>query len=362
MNSADKVEEQISRAWTLPSRYYQDPDLHSEVIEKVFARSWYYLADEDKIRIPGQTYPFVFMEGSLNEPLVWTRDTEDQVHLLSNVCTHRGMLVCEGPGTDRFLRCRYHGRRFGLDGRFQSMPEFEGVEGFPAESDNLPKVPFGTLGPLGFASLHPAVSLEEWLAPVRKWVDFLPLDQFVVDPAHQKTYLVQCNWALYVENYLEGFHIPFVHSSLNEAIEYDNYEVILDGTCVLQRAIAKSDEACFSLPEGHPDAGKRVAAYYFWLFPGTMLNFYPWGLSLNVIQPLGPRQMRVKFLPFVWKPELRGQGAGAELDRVEREDEAIVEAVQRGVESRLYDRGRYSVKRETGTHHFHRLLQEWIER
>lgn len=108
----------------------------------------------------------------------------------------------------------------------------------------------------------------------------------------------------------------------------------------------------FDLPDGHPDEGTPVAAYYFWLFPNLMLNFYPWGLSLKVVQPLGPERTRVSFRSYVWREVLREQGAAAELHRVEMEDEEIVESVQRGVRSRLYDRGRYSPKREVGAHHF----------
>jgi len=63
----------------------------------------------------------------------------------------------------------------------------------------------------------------------------------------------------------------------------------------------------------------------------------------------------------VWDEARRESGAGAGLDRVEREDEAIVEAVQRGVRSRLYERGRYSPAREGGVHHFHRLLAEFMQ-
>jgi choline monooxygenase len=91
-----------------------------------------------------------------------------------------------------------------------------------------------------------------------------------------------------------------------------------------------------------------------------MFNVYPWGISVNVVVPLAVDRTRVTFLPFVWDESKREQGAGGGLDRVEREDEAIVEAVQRGVRSRLYDRGRYSPARETGVHHFHRLLAEHL--
>jgi choline monooxygenase len=74
------------------------------------------------------------------------------------------------------------------------------------------------------------------------------------------------------------------------------------------------------------------------------------------VQPLGPEHCRVSYLTFVWDEDRRGRGAGAGLDQVEREDDRIVERVARGVRARLYDRGRYSPSRETGTHHFHRML------
>jgi choline monooxygenase len=115
---------------------------------------------------------------------------------------------------------------------------------------------------------------------------------------------------------------------------------------------------CFELPAGHPDSGTRVGAYYWWLFPNTMLNLYPWGVSLNVVRPLGVDRTKVSFLSFVWDPAKLDRGAGAGLDRVEREDEVIVESVQRGTRSRLYERGRYSPARESGVHRFHTLLVE----
>jgi choline monooxygenase len=120
--------------------------------------------------------------------------------------------------------------------------------------------------------------------------------------------------------------------------------------------VARESDHAFELPAGHPDAGQSIAAYYFWVFPNLMFNFYPWGLSINIVRPLGPDVTKVQFIPYVWREELRGSGAGADLDRVEREDEAVVEMVQKGLRSRLYTRGRYSPTGEVATHHFHRLL------
>jgi choline monooxygenase len=352
------VHPDIAQASTLPSRFYTDPAVHDRVRERVFARSWQFLTDLSGVRVPGAVQPFTLLEGMLDEPIVVTRDADDRLHVLSNVCTHRGMLVAETGGNARYLRCRYHGRRFGLDGCFQHMPEFEGVCGFPSERDHLPKVPHGAWGPFLFVSVDPAAPLEETIGPMVERLGWLPLKEFVYSPERARDYLVRANWALYVDNYLEGFHIPFIHAGLNEVLSYEEYTTHAYPRANLQLAAAKGGEDAFDLPKESPDYGREIAAYYYWMFPNLMFNFYPWGLSINVVRPLGPDLTKVSFLPYVWDASRIDRGAGAQLDRVEREDEVVVEAVQRGLRSRFYDRGRYSVEREGNVHHFHRLLAE----
>lgn len=352
------VDADIRKASTIPSAFYKDTDIYRSSFEKVFARSWQFVGDTDMVRVPGAVHPLTMLEGSLDEPLVLTRDMDDQVHLLSNVCTHRGMQVVEGDSNERFLRCRYHGRRFGLDGCFQFMPEFGDACNFPSATDNLPSLDFRDWGKLLFGSLNPTATYEEVFGPILDRIGWLPLREFRPDPARGRDYLVRSNWALYVDNYLEGFHIPFIHAALNATLDYGNYTTEQYRWCNLQLAVGSSDESCFDLPKSSPDYGQRISAYYYWIFPNTMLNFYPWGLSINVVRPLGPELMKVSFIPYVWDATKLGQGAGGDLDRVEREDEAVVELVQRGVKSRFYDRGRYSPAREQNVWHFHRLLAE----
>ena len=359
-NSEFTIDPDIRVARTLPARVYSDPTLFRAQRHRVFARTWQYAAHDDVVKVAGQVYPFTLLPGALDEPLLLTRDPHDKVHALSNVCTHRGTLVVDGAGHEQQLRCRYHGRRFALDGRFHSMPEFEGTKDFPSPSDDLPHVALGMWQRFLMVSLAPAMSFDDVVAPMRARIGHLPFDQLVLDAAGVRDYVVNANWALYIDNYLEGFHIPYVHNSLAAVIDYGAYAVELERYAVLQIAIAKSGESAFSAPRSHPDAGKHVGAYYYWLFPTTMFNVYPWGVSVNVVVPLAVDRTRVSFLPFVWDASKREQGAGGGLDRVEREDEAIVEAVQRGVRSRLYDRGRYSPTREGGVHHFHRLLAEFM--
>jgi choline monooxygenase len=183
------------------------------------------------------------------------------------------------------------------------------------------------------------------------------VDELQFDPASSRDYLTRANWALYVDNYLEEFHIPYIHASLADTLDYSTYRTETYTWCSLQLGTTKNRDEAFRLPTGHPDEGELIAAYYWWIFPNLMLNFYPWGLSVNVVQPLAVDRTRVSFLSYVWDESRRSSGAGADLHRVEMEDEEVVEAVQKGVRSRIYDRGRYSPRREVGTHHFHTLLQ-----
>jgi len=350
------VDPRLEHASTLPSSFYKSPAAFEAGKDRIFAKSWQWIGDLDSVKVPGAVWPFTLLEGCLDEPLVATRDTQDSLHVLSNVCTHRGMLVAETAGNERFLRCRYHGRRFGLDGQFQSMPEFEGVCGFPTERDHLAKIPFDTFGPFLFAGLDPVMGLQEYLRSVAERMAWLPLNELRYSPERSRDYLVKANWALYCDNYLEGFHIPFIHASLNETLDYGNYSIELFENGALQLAMTKGSEGAFELPRQSPDFGRQVSAYYYWLFPNLMLNFYPWGLSVNVVKPLGPAVTRICFRCYVLDESRLNAGSGAELDRVEREDEVVVEGVQRGVKSRFYDRGRFSVAREGAVHHFHRLI------
>jgi len=359
-NHKFEINSDISSAETLPAEFYTD-DRYFEISRtKIFSRSWQYIHNTEYVKAPGQIFPFTLLEKFLDTPLILTRDKNDRLHCLSNVCTHRGNILIDGNCTEKFIRCRYHGRRFDLDGKFLSMPEFEEVKNFPSAKDNLADIPFNTWDKFLFVSLNPIAPVQDFYGDMFSRISFLPVDEFVFDASRSRDYLVNAHWALYCENYLEGFHIPYVHNSLNEKLDYSGYTTELFRFSNLQTGISKGGDVCFDIPAGHPDHGKNISAYYFWIFPNTMFNFYPWGLSVNIVKPLKKDLSKVSFLTYVYDESKINDGAGGALDKVEREDEAIVENVQKGINSGLYVRGRYSVKRETGTHHFHRLISDFL--
>jgi len=354
------VDADITVASTLPSAFYLDPGAFAAARERVFARSWQWIGDGADVAEPASLAPRTLLPGLLDEPLLLARDAAGTLRCLSNVCTHRGNILVAAPCRAQQIRCGYHSRRFDLAGRMTFMPEFECARNFPSEADHLPQVPFGPFGPHLFAAADPVAPLDAFVGDLQARLSWLPLERFRHAPQRDREFEIDAHWALYVENYLEGFHIPFVHPALNQLVDYGSYASELHRYANLQLALAKEGELAFELPAASPDDGRRVAAYYYWVFPNLMLNFYPWGLSLNLVQPLAPARTRISFRTYVWDESKLGAGAGGALDEVEMEDEAVVQAVQRGVRSRWYRHGRYSPAREQGVHQFHRLLCEFM--
>ncbi len=351
----------IKQAQTLPASFYRDPDVFELLKEKVIMKSWQWIGDENLVKLEGQVHPFTLLGGYLTEPVVLTRDKEGTIHCLSNVCTHRGNIVCHNPGSEKGLYCMYHGRRFGLDGSFQHMPEFKEAENFPSESDHLHRFDLKQMGPWLFMGLDPSFPIQPIIDGMLERIGFLPLHEFKLNEVTSQDYLVNAHWSLYCDNYLEGFHIPFVHPDLNAVLDYGAYETVLYDHMNLQVGYADGAQHTFDLPGGHMDYGKDVAAYYFWVFPNMMFNFYPWGLSVNIVKPISLNRTRVSFITYVYNESKFDSNSVAMIDKVEREDEFVVEGVQKGINSRFYKAGRYSPKMEKGVHHFHRLLAEFLK-
>jgi len=353
------IDPDISKAKTISTDFYTDPEIFELSKEKLFAPSWQFLRSIEYVKDKESVFPFTLLEDFLDEPLMLTRTKQNTVHCLSNACTHRGNIVAEEKCTVSHLRCRYHGRQFQLDGKFISMPEFKEVKDFPSTDDDLKQVELYQWGKWLFASLNPTVPAEKYLKEMMDRVSWLPVDEFVFRPEMTNHYQLNAHWALYCENYLEGFHIPFVHEGLNTVIDYGSYWTELYKYSNLQVGTAKQKkEPVFDLPSSSPDYGKNIAAYYFFVFPNMMFNFYPWGLSVNIVEPKGIARTAVSFYYFMWDESKMNQGAAADLEKVEFEDEGIVHSVQKGIQSRFYKHGRYSVTREQGTHHFHRMITE----
>ena len=349
--SEQLIDADIRRARTLPSRFYTEPS-EFERLKSVFS-GWQFAAHISELE-SHTIQPLEHLEAVNGESLVLIQDEETKC--VSNVCTHRGMRLVLEPCTKKNLQCRYHGRTFNLDGTFRYMAEFEQAIDFPSASDHLKQFPLKQWMGMYFTAQEevpdlPWEMLEQrlgWIAPER----------FTHDARRDRDHSVEANWLLYVDNFLEGFHIPYVHPELNQALDYSGYVTETFDGGVLQIGKAMKGDVKFDLPKGHPDEGQDIAAYYLWLFPNMMFNFYPWGLSVNVVIPVSYNQCRILYRGYVGDAELASQGAGSVLDTVEHQDQWVIEEVQKGMASKAYDRGRYSPSKEQGVHHFHRMLSQ----
>jgi choline monooxygenase len=327
------VHPDICQANTLSSEFYTDEKYFHESKERIFAKTWHFVGTTEE---SSNLKPFNISD----EPFVFAKDGENFA-CFANVCTHRGAILIEKECEANGIRCRYHGRRFNLNGKFLSMPEFENVQNFPSENDDLKQIPHDFWKQFIFAAINPISPLNDFTIEMSKSVKSLENYKLTAT----KDYEVNAHWALYCENYLEGFHVPFVHPALNNEIDYGTYTTELFRYSNLQTAY---------------DNDGNLAALHYFIFPNMMFNFYPWGLSLNIVKPITPIKTTISYYTYVSDETKVGTGAGGDLETVELEDQAIVESVQRGLRSRFYNSGRYSPTREQGTHHFHRLIAEFM--
>jgi choline monooxygenase len=338
----------LAAAETLPSRCYTDASLLALEQARVFGRSWQWVGSLDRLAEAGSRFQ-VTVAG---EPLLVLKDGERRLRAFSAVCRHRAGRV---GGEGKTLKCAYHGWTYDLDGRLIGAPEFDGVKAFDRAACRLPEFRIEAWGPWIFVNLDPAAPplaevLGEILAETAHW----PLDR--LRAVKTLDYDLACDWKVYVDNYLEGYHIPVAHPELFRQMDYGAYRVETRAWHSRQHAPVKGSGTLY-----HRDLaeGSAPEALYYWVFPNLMVNVYPDHVQLNLIQPLGPGRCRTHFAWFVEEGKALDLSENlAFSDLVQQEDIALCEAVQQGLGSRTYDRGRYSAKRENGVHHFHRL---WVE-
>ena len=352
--SEELIDADIRVARTLPSLFYHDDELFNK-LKSVF-QGWQFAAHSSQLNC-NNVIPLDHVESITGEPMILIKS--DGTKCISNICTHRGMRLVKTPCTRKSLQCEYHGRTFDLEGDFRHMPEFQEALGFPSEEDNLRSFPLSEWQGMHFVSNENKAKLP-W-ETLESRLSFLDIESFIHDSKRDRDHFISANWMLYVDNYLEGFHIPFVHPELNQALDYSGYVTETFEGGVLQIGKAMEGDVKFDLPKNHPDYGQEIAAYYLWLFPNMMFNFYPWGMSLNIVVPVSSTESRVLYRGYVKDENLAQGGAGSILDTVEIQDQQIIEMVQKSMRSKAYDRGRYSPTMEQGVHHFHRMISKIIE-
>jgi len=352
-----RFEPNLARASTIPARWYTDSAMLEQERRRVFARTWQAVGQAAWVAEPG-TY---FACDVAGEPLLVTRGKDGALRAFSNVCRHRGSLLVDGRGHGSAIRCPYHAWTYSLDGRLLGQPEFDGVENWDRSQVCLPEFRVEEWGPFVFVNQDAAAPpLAEVLGAIPNEIGQVGCPLGKLKFCYRRDYEIACNWKVYIDNYLEGYHLPAAHPSLFRELDYAQYRVDTFRYYSSQIAPIRARATAAGEARRYAFDNASQQALYYWLFPNFMLNVYPDNLSSNLILPLGPDRTLTIFEWFSYGGEV-AQATIDFSDEIQREDIGICESVQRGLQSSYYSQGRFSVKRENGVHHFHGLLAEFLE-
>ena len=351
-----QFDQRIAFAETIPSRFYFQSQTLEQEQRLLFHRVPQLVGRLDQVKSRGD----YFTTDIQGEPFLVLRDSAGELRAFHNVCRHRAGPVATGSGRRQVLQCGYHGWTYSLEGRLLGAPDFDGVECFDRKKVSLREARVETWEQFIFVSANAGPGLADLIGDIPERTRHCEIAEMKF--AARRDYLIDCNWKVYVDNYVEGYHIPIVHPSLMKELDYEHYRTVTSRYYSIQDAPIRGGDRKGGR---YRPTEKQSEALYFWVFPNLMLNIYPDNLSTNLIVPVGPDKTLTIFEWFFHDTESEDARATIEQtlllsDEIQLEDVGICEAVQRGLRSSVYDRGRYSVKRENGLHHFHSLWYEFM--
>lgn len=342
----------LDRAWTIPGDWYTDVRVEALERRAVWSRTWQMVGRTAQVAAPGE-----FLTAQVaGEPIVVVRGNDGVLRGFFNVCRHHAAAVMTAPcGKVDRMRCPYHGWTYDLEGRLRGVPELDGVLDFQHEQMGLVPLEVATWESFVFVHLDPdPVPLAQSLGALVEQV--APLGLGSLQFCERREYTLACNWKVFVDNYLDGgYHVPHLHKGLSSILDYPEYTI-----ANFERFCLQSSPIDASGGEAITAAVRKGRALYYWVYPNLMLNWYEGYLDTNLVIPLGVDRVKVIFDFYfddvgVARTERNAQSM-AVSERIQDEDHAICESVQRGLSSRAYRAGRLSVRREAGENLFHKLL------
>lgn len=338
--------EALRRASALAARHYLGEEALAADRRAVFGRTWQLVAHQGQLAEAGDHV----VEDVAGTPVLLLRGRDGVLRAFANVCAHRAgpLAHCSGKGLHT-LRCKYHGWLYNQEGQLLGAPEMQDALDFRTEDVRLHALRVQEWQGLVFVAVSDAAppfdavygGIAERIAPI---------DLSAMRFARRDVFDVACNWKVYVDNYLEGYHLPMVHPGLSNVLDYRAYDTELFEWHSLQHSPLRNNAGLY----GDGDA------FYYFVYPNVMLNVMPGRLQTNRILPLGPERCRVEF-DYYYAQDAQAL-ARIERDRefsdeIQQEDIVICEAVQKGLASGRYEAGRLCPKRESGVWHFHEHLR-----
>jgi choline monooxygenase len=346
--AADYEASVLSRAKTLPACAYADPEFYAFDQQAVFAKCWQLVGRAGEVQAIGDH----IVADIAGKPIIVVRGNDGALRAFFNVCKHRAGPLVLVSGNASQLQCKYHGWTYTLEGQLRAAHEMQQAEGFDLSCIHLDAVHVAEWQGLVFAAIaDPGVALERLLEGVAERIQPIELPRMHF---HSRvTYEVECNWKVYVDNYLEGYHLPHVHPCLNRLLDYRAYTTHTAAWYSWQHSPLDGSQGPYADGEAH----------YYFVYPNMMFNILPDRLQTNLVLPVSSRHCRILFDYYYTDT---GSAAVKSMiaedlrfsDEVQQEDIGICQQVQRGLESGSYQAGRLSPKRELGVHHFQELVRE----
>ena len=344
----------LAEASTPPSAWYADRRVLDLEQRTVFSNSWQLVGRADQVRNSGQ-YISCAIAG---EPILVVRGSDSVLRAFFNVCRHHAAaVVTKSEGKAENLRCPYHGWTYDLEGKLVLTPEFASVANFDRSANGLVPVQIAEWQGWIFAKLaESGPVLEDFLgSDLIERFERMKLER--LNWFERRSYSLNCNWKVFVDNYLDGgYHVPHIHGGLSSVLDNSKYKIEIGERFCLQSS---------PIVEGKGEAQtstvrKGARANYIWLYPNFMINVYESVMDTNLVVPRGVDRTEVifdyYFADISESSREKNLASIAVSEQIQLEDVAICESVQRGLNSRAYNSGRLSVRREAGEHLFHRLL------
>jgi glycine betaine catabolism A len=339
-----------SPATTLPARYYTDPDLFRDEVERFYCQTWICAGRANQIPTAGD----YFLREIAGESVIITRDGGSSLRAFFNVCRHRGTRICanaEGHFAGR-IQCGYHGWTYGLDGGLIGAPHMH--DGFRREEFPLNRVHVDVWDGHIFINLgsEPAPLVNQLEDLPRKFLHWQMAELCTV---RRIQYEVKANWKLIMLNYNECLHCPILHPALSAITDYlsgENDELhrgYIGGSMDFQgsaQTMSRDGKLRRAYLPGLT-ADERNKVYYYAIFPNLFLSLHP---DYVMSHTLWPRAVDRTDVVCEWhfhpdemvKPGFKADDAVEFWDITNREDWAISELSQAGIKSRVYKPGPYS--------------------
>jgi choline monooxygenase len=330
---------------TLPASLYREAAHWPLERESLFAQQWLFFGHESDL-CGRRTFRVDNLAGF---SIIVLRDDNDHLQAYHNVCRHRaGPLVRESQGIcDSHLQCPYHGWTYTLDGRLRAARDFGAADGFDPRDYGLFRVSIKLWNGLIFIHMGEThQDLDQALRPISDRLN--KKDWSVLKVGTRRSHLIKCNWKTYVENYLEGYHIPTIHPGLDSSLDTKSYRVLVEDKIALHDA-----------PPSDP--GALIDGVWAWFYPNLAFNIYADSVMIERMSPIGHDQTQLDYVYLTIDGYEPPQETIKLSNEITAEDIWIVERVQQNLDAGVYETGRLSPKHEMAVARFQDLVRQSLK-